>query len=143
MLGTLLKKNQRLIKEDQREIIRSNVSKQFKGLIDTVNLSLSEYRIQEVIQVLIPKLKEYMNDSNVAQFLNSDAQLEYTRLLSKMSNMFQNALADLSRYFVETHDLNGERIYNGYGGIDDHQQQPNAKSLEVSFKVLTGILSSW
>lgn len=95
MLGTLLKKNQRLIKEDQREIIRSNVSKQFKGLIDTVNLSLSEYRIQEVIQVLIPKLKEYMNDSNVAQFLNSDAQLEYTRLLSKMSNMFQNALADL------------------------------------------------
>jgi hypothetical protein len=69
--------------------------------------------LQDVISVQIPKMKDYMKDPTTSNYVNSESQIEYSRLLPRINTMFQNAISELSKYFIETHSLNGERILNG------------------------------
>jgi hypothetical protein len=69
--------------------------------------------LQDVISVQIPKMKDYMKDPTTSNYVNSESQIEYSRLLFRINTMFQNAISELSKYFIETHSLNGERILNG------------------------------
>jgi hypothetical protein len=58
-------------------------------------------------------MKDYMKDPTTSNYVNSESQIEYSRLLLRINTMFQNAISELSKYFIETHSLNGERILNG------------------------------
>jgi hypothetical protein len=58
-------------------------------------------------------MKDYMKDPTTSNYVNSESQIEYSRLLPRINTMFQNAISELSKYFIETHSLNGERILNG------------------------------
>ena len=55
-----------------------------------------------------------MKDPTTSVFVSAESQLEYSRVLSKINNLYQNAISELSKYFVETHSQTGERILNGY-----------------------------
>lgn len=54
-----------------------------------------------------------MKDPTTSIYVNPESQLEYSRLLPRINTMFQNAISELSKYFIETHSLTGERILNG------------------------------
>jgi hypothetical protein len=58
-------------------------------------------------------MKDYIKDPTTSNYVNSESQIEYSRLLLRINTMFQNAISELSKYFIETHSLNGERILNG------------------------------
>ncbi len=58
-------------------------------------------------------MKEYMKDPTTAIYVSPESQLEYSRILPKINTMFLNAISELSKYFIETHSLTGERILNG------------------------------
>lgn len=61
-LSLLLRNNEKVIKEEQREVIRAILSRQFLENILKIYEMLSEFKIQEVIQAQIPFLKEYKDD---------------------------------------------------------------------------------
>ena len=48
-LSALLKNNERIIKEEQREVIRSTLSMQFQEDLSKINEMLSDCNVQEVI----------------------------------------------------------------------------------------------
>ena len=69
-LSALLKNNERIIKEEQREVIRSTLSMQFQENLSKINEMLSDCNVQEVIQAHIPFLKEYKDDSTLSVYIN-------------------------------------------------------------------------
>lgn len=76
------------------------LSQQFQEKLMKIYEMLSDYYIQDVISTHIPFLKEYKDDPTLAIYINESSQDSYNKVLKKINSMFNNGLADLTKYFT-------------------------------------------